>query len=138
MRAARWRARVRVQPRRLCPGRHRAAEAARLVRSGWRSVHHLEDERRVEILRALINEPQVLLLDEPYRALDAITKGIMHKFLLDVFDRVQKTIMFITHDLDESVYLADRVGVMTTRPGKFKKCFQTGFGKIIVKRILNC
>ena len=45
--------------------------------------------RRVEILRALINEPQVLLLDEPYRALDAITKGIMHKFLLDVFDRVQ-------------------------------------------------
>lgn len=78
-------------------------------------------KRRVEILRALINEPQVLLLDEPYRALDAITKGIMHKFLLDVFDRVQKTIMFITHDLDESVYLADRVGVMTTRPGKFKK-----------------
>ena len=78
-------------------------------------------KRRVEILRALINEPQVLLLDEPYRALDAITKGIMHKFLLDVFDRVRKTIMFITHDLDESIYLADRVGVMTTRPGKFKK-----------------
>ena len=77
--------------------------------------------RRVEILRALINEPQVLLLDEPYRALDAITKGIMHKFLLNVFDRIQKTIMFITHDLDESIYLADRVGVMTTRPGKFKK-----------------
>lgn len=77
--------------------------------------------RRVEILRALINEPQVLLLDEPYRALDAITKGIMHKFLLNIFDRIQKTIMFITHDLDESIYLADRVGVMTTRPGKFKK-----------------
>lgn len=78
-------------------------------------------KRRVEILRALINEPKTLLLDEPYRALDAITKSVMHKFLLDVFDRVQKTVMFITHDLDESIYLSDRVGIMTTRPGKFKK-----------------
>lgn len=77
--------------------------------------------RRVEILRALINEPKTLLLDEPFRALDAITKSIMHKFLLDIFDKVQKTIMFITHDLDESIYLSDRVGIMTTRPGKFKK-----------------
>lgn len=78
-------------------------------------------KRRVEILRALINEPKTLLLDEPYRALDAITKSVMHKFLLDVFDRVHKTVMFITHDLDESIYLSDRVGIMTTRPGKFKK-----------------
>ena len=78
-------------------------------------------KRRVEIMRALINEPKTLLLDEPYRALDAITKSVMHKFLLDVFDRVQKTVMFITHDLDESIYLSDRVGIMTTRPGKFKK-----------------
>lgn len=78
-------------------------------------------KRRVEILRALINEPRTLLLDEPYRAMDAITKAVMHKFLLDVFDRVHKTVMFITHDLDESIYLSDRVGIMTTRPGKFKK-----------------
>ncbi len=78
-------------------------------------------KRRVEILRALINEPKTLLLDEPYRAMDAITKSVMHKFLLDVFDRVHKTVMFITHDLDESIYLSDRVGIMTTRPGKFKK-----------------
>lgn len=78
-------------------------------------------KRRVEILRALINEPKTLLLDEPYRAMDAITKAVMHQFLLDVFDRVHKTIMFITHDLDEAIYLSDRVGIMTTRPGKFKK-----------------
>ena len=78
-------------------------------------------KRRVEILRALINEPKTLLLDEPYRAMDAITKAVMHKFLLDVFDRVHKTVMFITHDLDESIYLSDKVGIMTTRPGKFKK-----------------
>lgn len=83
-------------------------------------------KRRVEILRALINEPKTLLLDEPYRAMDAITKSVMHKFLLDVFDRVHKTVMFITHDLDESIYLSDRVGIMTTRPGKFKKWINIG------------
>lgn len=77
--------------------------------------------RRVEILRALINEPKSLLLDEPYRAMDAITKAVMHQFLLEMFDRTHKTILFITHDLDEAIYLSDRVGIMTTRPGKFKK-----------------
>ena len=77
--------------------------------------------RRVEILRALINEPKTLLLDEPYRAMDAITKSVMHQFLLDMFDRVHKTVLFITHDLDEAIYLSDKVGIMTTRPGRFKK-----------------
>lgn len=78
-------------------------------------------KRRVEILRALINEPKTLLLDEPYRAMDAITKSVMHQFLLDMFDRVHKTVLFITHDLDEAIYLSDKVGIMTTRPGRFKK-----------------
>lgn len=78
-------------------------------------------KRRVEVLRALISEPKTLLLDEPYRALDAITKSVMHKFLLDVFQSAKKTIFFITHDIDESIYLSDRVGIMTTRPGKFKR-----------------
>ena len=78
-------------------------------------------QRRVEIVRALINEPKILLLDEPFRALDAMTKSVMHKYLLDLFDMIGKTIMFITHDLDESIYLADRIFVMTTRPGRLKK-----------------
>lgn len=78
-------------------------------------------QRRVEIVRALINEPKILLMDEPFRALDAMTKSVMHKYLLDLFDVVGKTIMFITHDLEESIYLADRVLVMTTRPGTVKK-----------------
>jgi len=77
--------------------------------------------RRVEILRALINEPKILLLDEPFRALDALTKSIMHRFLLDMYEVVGKSIMFITHDLDEAIYLGDNVGIMTTRPGRFKK-----------------
>ncbi len=78
-------------------------------------------QRRVEIVRALINEPKILLMDEPFRALDAMTKSVMHKYLLDLFDVIGKTIMFITHDIDESIYLADRVLVMTSRPGTVKK-----------------
>jgi NitT/TauT family transport system ATP-binding protein len=63
----------------------------------------------------------VLLLDEPYRAMDALTKSIMHESLLEVYDRTKVTIFFITHDLEEAIFLGDRVVVMTTRPAKTKK-----------------
>lgn len=77
-------------------------------------------KRQVEIIRALVNDPRVLLLDEPFRALDSMTKGLMHEYLLEVFEMTHKTIFFITHDLEEAVFLADRVYVMTTRPGTFR------------------
>ena len=77
--------------------------------------------RRAEIVRALINDPKVLLLDEPYRAMDALTKSIMHESLLEMYDRTKVTIFFITHDLEEAIFLGDRVAVMTTRPCKTKK-----------------
>jgi NitT/TauT family transport system ATP-binding protein len=77
--------------------------------------------RRAEIVRALINDPKVLLLDEPYRAMDALTKSIMHESLLEVYDRTKVTIFFITHDLEEAIFLGDRVIVMTTRPARTKK-----------------
>jgi NitT/TauT family transport system ATP-binding protein len=77
--------------------------------------------RRAEIVRALINDPKVLLLDEPYRAMDALTKSIMHEALLEMYDRTKVTIFFITHDLEESIFLGDRVVVMTTRPAKVKQ-----------------
>lgn len=64
--------------------------------------------RRVEILRALINDPVALLLDEPYRALDSLTKSVMHEALLDVYYRRRVTILFITHDLEEAIFLATR------------------------------
>jgi NitT/TauT family transport system ATP-binding protein len=76
--------------------------------------------RQVEIIRALINDPKVLLLDEPFRALDSMTKGLMHEYLLEVYRMTKKTIFFITHDLEEAVFLADRVLIMTTRPGTIK------------------
>lgn len=77
-------------------------------------------QRRVEITRALMCDPKILLLDEPFRALDAVSKAIMHQHLLDLYDKTHKTIMFITHDIDEAVYLANHVFVMTTRPGRLK------------------
>lgn len=77
--------------------------------------------RRAEIVRALINEPRVLLLDEPYRAMDALTKQIMHEALLEMYDRTRVTIYFITHDLEEAIFLGDKVYVMTTRPCRVKK-----------------
>ena len=78
-------------------------------------------KRRVEIARALMNDPKVLLLDEPFRAMDAMTKGIMHEFLLRVYDRVGKTIFFITHDLDEAILLGSQVVIMTSRPCRVKQ-----------------
>ncbi|MCH7692305.1 MAG: ABC transporter ATP-binding protein [Proteobacteria bacterium] len=77
--------------------------------------------RRAEIVRALINDPKVLLLDEPYRAMDALTKSIMHEALLEMYDRTKVTMFFITHDLEEAIFLGDRVVVLTTRPAKTKK-----------------
>jgi len=77
-------------------------------------------QRRVEIARALMNEPRVLLLDEPFRALDSVSKTTMHRHLLDMYRMSRKTILFITHDLEEAIYLADSVIVMTTRPAMIK------------------
>jgi NitT/TauT family transport system ATP-binding protein len=77
-------------------------------------------QRRVEILRALVMEPAVLLLDEPFRGMDAISRSAMHDALLQIYDKFAVTVLFITHDIEEAVYLGSRVTVMTTRPGRVK------------------
>ena len=111
-------------------GKNEAREKAleQLAEAGLEQVAHKYPgevssgmARRAEIVRALINNPKVLLLDEPYRAMDALTKSIMHEALLEMYDRTKVTIFFITHDLEEAIFLGDRVVVMTTRPGKVKK-----------------
>jgi len=76
--------------------------------------------RRVEIARAMMNDPRVLLLDEPFRAMDALTKTVVHQFLLDVYDKSKKTVFFITHDLEEAIFLGTKVYIMTTRPAQIK------------------
>jgi NitT/TauT family transport system ATP-binding protein len=75
-------------------------------------------QQRVQIARALVTEPQVLLMDEPFGALDAITKGSLHDQLLDVQSKNRATVVFITHDVEEAVYLSDRVMVINGSPGQ--------------------
>lgn len=77
--------------------------------------------RRVEIVRALMNDPKALLLDEPYRALDSLTKSVMHEALLEIYYKNKVTIFFITHDLEEAIFLGHKVVIMTTRPCRPKK-----------------
>lgn len=72
--------------------------------------------RRVEIVRAMMNDPAILLLDEPYRAMDSLTRAMMHEALLEMHSRKPVTIMFITHDLEEAVFLGNRIVVMSARP----------------------
>jgi NitT/TauT family transport system ATP-binding protein len=77
-------------------------------------------QRRIEFVRALMNDPKVLLLDEPFRALDAMSKAVMHEHLLELFEGSGTTVFFITHDLDEAILLADRVVISTSRPMSVK------------------
>ncbi len=81
-------------------------------------------KQRVAIARALANNPQVLIMDEPFGALDALTRCKMQSYLLQIWKRVNVTILFITHDLDEAVYLSDRILVLGVNPGGVREIIE--------------
>src|ERR671936_1828895 len=86
-------------------------------------------KQRTAIARTLAFDPQILLMDEPFGALDAQTRSLMQSELLSLWQRTRKTVIFVTHDVQGAVYLADRVAVMSARPGRIKAIVDTKFDK---------
>jgi ABC-type nitrate/sulfonate/bicarbonate transport system ATPase subunit len=77
-------------------------------------------QQRTALARALANDPKILLLDEPFGALDNQTRALMQELLLGIWESDRKTVLFVTHDIDEAIFMANRVAVMTARPGRVK------------------
>ena len=86
-------------------------------------------KQRAAIARTLAFDPQILLMDEPFGALDAQTRSLMQAELLNIWRRTPKTVIFVTHDVQEAVFLAERVAVMSARPGRIKALVDTKFDK---------
>lgn len=81
-------------------------------------------QQRVGLARALVRQPEILLMDEPFGALDAQTRAVLQDELLSLWGRVNSTVLFITHDLDEAIYLSDTVVIMGRRPGRIKQVLE--------------
>lgn len=84
-------------------------------------------QQRAALARALANDPKVLLLDEPFGALDHQTRSLMQELLLKIWEDNRKTVLFVTHDIEEAVFMANRVLVMSARPGRFKSEIRVPF-----------
>jgi len=93
--------------------------------------HELSEgiKQKVVIARAYAANPPVMLMDEPFAFLDAQTRNLMQEELLRTWEQERKTVIFVTHNVDESIYLADRVVVLTTRPGRVKRIYETAFSR---------
>lgn len=81
-------------------------------------------QRRAELARAMINDPKIMILDEPFRGLDAMTRQLMQEFYVGLFEEIGRTNLFITHEIDEAIFLADRLVIMTYQPGRIKTAIE--------------
>ena len=85
-------------------------------------------QQRTALARALANDPRMLLMDEPFGALDHQTRELMQELLLGIWEAERKTVLFVTHDIDEAVFMGSRVVVMSARPGRIKRDIAVPFG----------
>lgn len=101
----------------------KAIELVGLTKFADARIHELSGgmKQRVGIARALVTNPEVLLMDEPFGALDAQTRNIMQVALLNILDQEDQTVVFVTHSVDEAVFLSDRIVILTKRPAKIKE-----------------
>ena len=119
------------------PAEQYAAQAARYVQlmglTGFEKHYPYElsggMQQRVALARAWISEPELFLMDEPFGALDAQTRLMMQELLLRVWERSRTTVLFVTHDIDEALFLADRIFLMTARPGRIKESLAVNFAR---------
>jgi NitT/TauT family transport system ATP-binding protein len=119
------------------PAEQYAAQATRYVQlmglTGFEKHYPYElsggMQQRVALARAWISEPELFLMDEPFGALDAQTRLMMQELLLRVWERSRTTVMFVTHDIDEALFLADRIFIMTARPGRIKENLVVDFAR---------
>ena len=86
-------------------------------------------QQRVGLVRALAIDPEILLMDEPFAALDAQTREVLQEELLRIMQDERKTMVFITHSIDEAILLGDRIAVMSARPGRIKEILDVPFGR---------
>lgn len=93
--------------------------------------------QRASFLRTVVTEPDVFLLDEPFSALDALNRSRMQMWLLDLLDEIKKTVLLVTHDVDEAIILSDRIYVMTSRPGKIHSVEKVPFARPRNRDIVN-
>ena len=120
---------LRVQPRAIRKDeatiRARVKNLLDLVQLDWLANRYPSQlsggqRQRIALARALAIEPRILLLDEPFGALDNQTRALMQEMLLGIWERAQKTVLFVTHDIEEAIFLGSRVLVMSARPGRIK------------------
>jgi NitT/TauT family transport system ATP-binding protein len=114
--------------------RQRVAEAVKLAGlDGFEDAFPLTlsggMRQRVGLMRTLITRPEILLMDEPFGALDTHTKLEMHRILLDIWERERQTVLFVTHDLGEALTLADRIILLSARPGRLKEDIRVPFAR---------